>query len=54
MAQANPTITIKVAWWVGPLGRILVAFHRLTGWKPKDDGEWLVQFIGRHGLKVVR
>lgn len=52
MAQSSITITVKVAWWVGPLGTILLAFHRLTGWVPKDNGDWLVEFIGRHGLKV--
>lgn len=52
MAQGTLTITVKVAWWVRPLGVILAAFVRCTGWQPKDNGDWLVQFIGRHGVKV--
>lgn len=51
-------ITVKVSarWWVRPLGWLLYAFHRCTGWKPADNGDWLVQFLAKQGFKytVVR
>lgn len=50
--MAAYTITIKCRWWVGPLGTLLLAVYRLTGWKP--DADRLVSFIGRRGIYVAK